>query len=81
MKAITVQVQIKRIDVPNPMPKIKAFLVSVAEAVAIFTHYMLLTLGILAAAGMIISLIFPNAAGNAIAWALYEAAQWARGLE
>lgn len=81
MKAFTLQVQIKRIDVPNPLPKIKAAAAAVAEGLAIFTHYTLIGLGILVFAGLIFSLIFPNAAGNAFAWAIHELMQWARGLQ
>lgn len=80
MKAISVHVQVRTIQVPNPMPRIRRALASFWETICLVIHYTLLLLGILAAVGFILSLIFPNAAGNVIAWGLYELLQFVRGL-
>ena len=81
MKAITIQVQVRTIQVPNPLPRIRRVLAKTFEAIAIIGNILLISLGILAAIGLVLSLIFPNAAGHVFAWAIYELAQWARGIQ
>lgn len=81
MKAITLQVQVRTITVPSPLPAIRRAAVKSWEAICILVNLTIIALGILAAAGFILSLIFPNAAGLAFAWAIYELAQWARGIQ
>lgn len=81
MKAVTLSIQVRTVQVPNPMPRIRRALASFWEGICLFTHYTLLLLGILAAAGFILTLIFPNEAGHVFAWIISQLAEWARGLQ
>lgn len=43
-------------------------------------NFILIVLGAAAVAGTVLALIFPNQAGDALAWAIHQGVEWARGL-
>lgn len=76
MKALTLQIQVKTVDLPNPFPAIKAAAVWTARLIGSVINAMLIILGIVAVGLLIISIIDPNIAGNIMAWVLHQMYVW-----
>lgn len=77
MKALTIAIQVKTVDLPNPLPAIKAAAGAVGRMIWSAFNALMIILGILAVGLVILMIVNPNLAGVIVSEAMHQMYVWA----